>query len=123
MDFESKSIIPKEWLTRRPQVANKIVLENNEEHNYILYKNPVQLETLHIVQYLHSQNITFLPNVIIERNYPSYVTELPTILYNRKLYIGIDICIKLYETYSGIDNILEKADEFKRLNPTYTIRS
>lgn len=90
--------------------------------HYVLYKKPIQLETLNIVQYLHSQNINFLPNVIIEKNYPSYVTELPTILYDKKLYIGIDICVKLYETYSGIDNLLEKANEFKKLNPKYTIK-
>ena len=35
---------------------------------YTLYKNPIQLETLYIVQYLHSKNMVFLPSYIIERN-------------------------------------------------------
>ena len=38
--------------------------------HYVLYKKPIQLETLNIVQYLHYKNISFLPNVIIEKNYP-----------------------------------------------------
>jgi len=89
---------------------------------YVLYKNPIQLETLHIVQYLYQENVHFLPSIIIERSYPIFVTNLPTILYNDNLYIGLDECIKLFETYSGIDNLLQKSNEFKILNPKYTIK-
>ena len=89
---------------------------------YTLYKNPVQLDTLYIVQYLHSKNIIFLPSIIIERNYPQFVTELPTIIYKNKIYNGLVENISLYETISGIDNILEKAIEFKNQNPKYTIK-
>ena len=86
---------------------------------YVLYKNPIQLETLYIVQYLYHEHIPFLRNTIIEINYPSFVTYLPTIFYNNMLYIGLNECIKLFETYSGI---LEKANEFKKQNPRYTIK-
>lgn len=89
---------------------------------YILYKKPIQLETLNIVQYLHSKNITFLPSMIIEKNYPKFVTELPTIQYNNKIYTGLEEVISLYENISGIENILEKANEFKKYNPKYTIK-
>lgn len=89
---------------------------------YTLYKNPIQLETLYIVQYLHYKNISFLPSTIIERSYPQFVTELPTIYYNNKTYTGLEEVISLYENISGIDNILEKAMEFKKQNPKYTIK-
>ena len=89
---------------------------------YTLYKNPIQLETLYIVQYLHYKNIMFLPSIIIERNYPQFVTELPTINYKNKIYNGLVEIISLYENISGIDNILEKAIEFKTQHPKYTIK-
>ena len=89
---------------------------------YTLYKNPIQLDTLYIVQYLHYKNIMFLPSIIIERNYPQFVTELPTINYKNKNYNGLVEIISLYENISGIDNILEKAIEFKNQNPKYTIK-
>lgn len=89
---------------------------------YILYKNPIQLDTLYIVQYLHYNNIKFLPSSIIERNYPQFVTDLPTIVYNNNVYSGLTEVISLYEKISGIDNILEKAIEWKKQNPKYTIK-
>jgi hypothetical protein len=93
-----------------------------QNNMYILYKNPIQKDTLHIVQYLHNNQIHFLPSTIIERNYPNFVTELPTISYNNKLYIGLDQVVGLYETISGIDNVLEKANEFKIQHPRYTVK-
>jgi hypothetical protein len=65
---------------------------------YVLYKNAVQLETLYIVQYLHYNNIHFLPTNIIERNYPEFVTNLPTIVCDNCLYSGLDAVISLYES-------------------------
>ena len=89
---------------------------------YILYKNPIQLDTLYIVQYLHYNNINILPSYIIEKNYPNYITNLPTIIYNNNIYSGLSEVISFYEQISGIDNILEKAIEFKKQNPKYTIK-
>jgi hypothetical protein len=89
---------------------------------YILYKNPIQLETLYIVQYLNYNNIDFLPNIIIEKNYPNFVKNLPTIYYKNKFYNGLEEVISLYENISGIDNILQKAIEFKNKHPKYTIK-
>ncbi len=90
---------------------------------YILYKNPIQLDTLYIVQYLHYNKINFLPSYIIERSYPDFVTTLPTIFYEGKYYIGLNEVVKLYENISGINNILEKANEFKKSNPGYSINN
>jgi hypothetical protein len=89
---------------------------------YILYKNPIQLDTLYIVQYLWSINIHFLPESIIERNHPPFVTNLPTIVYNNHIYSGLPEVISFYEKISGIENLLEKATEFKNQNPKYTIK-
>lgn len=89
---------------------------------YTLYKNPIQLDTLYIVQYLYYNKIMFLPSNIIERNYPHFITNLPTIIYNNNVYSGLTEVISLYENISGIDNILEKAIEFKKQNPKYTIK-
>lgn len=89
---------------------------------YVLYKNPIQINTLYIVQYLHYNKINFLPSIIIERNYPHFITELPTIIYNNNIYSGLNEVVSLYENISGINNILEKSIEFKKQNPKYTIK-
>ena len=88
---------------------------------YFLYKNPIQHDTLCIVQYLHFHKIHFLPSAIIERNYPSFVTELPTIIYNNTIYCGLSEVVALYEQISGIVDLLEKSKLFKKENPKYTI--
>jgi hypothetical protein len=88
---------------------------------YYLFKNPIQLETLHIVQYLHYNNIHLLPSIIIERNYPSTITQLTSIMHANKLYSGLDEVLSFYESMSGISNIAEKATAFKQQHPTYTI--
>lgn len=99
---------------------------------YILYKNPIQLETLQIVQYLHSQNITLLktqqgnipllPTAIVERSYPSFISHLPTIVCQGIKYEGLEGVVLFYETGSGINGLLEKSAEFKKQNPKYTIK-
>ncbi len=89
---------------------------------YILYKQPVQLDTLYIVQYLYYLGINLQPNTIIERNHPAHIINLPSIECNGKLYSGLDECISFYETYSNIQNVLVLSREFKRQNPKYTIK-
>lgn len=89
---------------------------------YTLYKNPIQMETLAIVQYLYHNNIFILPTVIVERNHPDGII-LPAI-YDHKLntlYEGIDECVKYYEIRSGISNLLENAQMFKEQNPQFRI--
>ena len=89
---------------------------------YILYKAPVQLETLSIVQYLHSLGKLARPLYCIERSYPGWVHRVPSIeTSSGDKYIGIDECVEYYEQISGVDDILQKALEFKRLHPRYTI--
>jgi hypothetical protein len=91
--------------------------------NYVLYKKPIQLETLEIVQYLHSlghRNVT--PLCCIERNYPFWVTELPAIeTENGDRYIGLDECVKYYEKSNGETELVSKSHKFKMLYPDYRI--
>lgn len=88
---------------------------------YTLYKGPIQLDTLAIVQYLHSRGIALQPGLIVERNYPNYVTQLPSILYMGQIYSGVQQVVAFYESMSGISNLLVLATDFKRNNPTYRI--
>lgn len=94
--------------------------------SYILYKNPIQYDTLYIVQYLHYLGINMIPMCCIERNYPDWVNEMPSIEvvcndgYNNR-YIGLNECISFYEKNSNVENLYNKSYEFKRLNPEYRI--
>lgn len=89
---------------------------------YILYKNPIQLDTLYIVQYLHSIGINIIPKYCIERNHPKWATELPSIeTKNGQKYIGINACIHFYTQISNIENIMEETQKFKKKNPEYRI--
>ena len=90
--------------------------------HYILYKAPIHLETIHIVQYLHSLGINIWPQYCIERNHPAWVSSLPTIeTADGTRYIGLDACIQFFESETGIHDLLQKATEFKRINPEYRI--
>ncbi len=86
---------------------------------YILYKLPIQLETLYIVQYLHANGIILLPKYIIERNHG--IVVLPTIIHNNNTYSGLLEVVKFYENASGINDLLTKAKDWKDINPNYRI--
>jgi hypothetical protein len=92
-------------------------------YRHIIYKNPVQLDTLAIMQYMHSQGIDMKPLQIIERQYPYWVTQLPSIydVDNSQQLVGFENCVQYYERVSGISDLLNKATEFKACNPTYRI--
>jgi hypothetical protein len=64
---------------------------------YILYKNPIQLDTLQIVRYLHYTKKE-IPSCCIERNWPPIITELPAIFDHNtnKFYIGFDKCVEFW---------------------------
>jgi hypothetical protein len=90
-------------------------------NSYVLYKEPISLDTLYIVQYLYSLGLDFRPNVIIERNYPPEIIQLPSIRYGNTIYSGLDQVIIFYEECSDLINLLQKSREFKEKNPNYTI--
>lgn len=89
----------------------------------ILFKNPIQYDTLYIVRYLHSLGFhDSVPNHIIERNHPTYIKELPTLSVEHRYYIGIENIIKYYENKYKINNLLDKSIKFNEENPDYKIR-
>ena len=93
------------------------------KYPHILYKSPISMDTLYIVQYLHFCGINAQPVSIFERNHPTNITELPTIydIQIKKMYSGISEVILFYETLSKIDNLDAKAKDWKKENPDYTI--
>lgn len=90
---------------------------------YILYKRPVQHDMLAIVQYLHSLGLHLLPTTCIERNYPGWVTDLPSIETPTAKYTGMSQCVQYLESVSCIDNLMISAVAFKLLNPDYRIHN
>jgi hypothetical protein len=90
-----------------------------ENVTYTLYKEPMSLDTLYIVQYLHAHGTTLIPKYIIERNHG--VSVLPSVAHGDKLYLGLLEVVKFYENASGISNLLIKAREWKENNPDYRI--
>lgn len=90
---------------------------------YILYKSPVQLDTLAIVQYLASLDIDMSPFMIYERGYPEACIQLPSIFEvdTNLLYSGLKESILFFEKHTGISNLLDKALEFKAIHPEYRI--
>jgi hypothetical protein len=90
---------------------------------YTLYKAPIQTDTLWIVRYLHHLGKSAEPNCIIERNYPIWVAELPSIEdSNGNRYIGLDKCISYYESVFNVSRLQEKSIKFREEKPVYTIK-
>ncbi len=85
---------------------------------YVLYKNPIQLDTLACVQYLFSKGIDARPSYIVERNYPTFCTDLPTIKSeNGDCYIGLFQCLGFYKEQSGLESITKlnyQVNKFKK---------
>jgi hypothetical protein len=93
-------------------------------HQYTLYKNPIQLDTLAIVQYLHSLGVRADPSRCIERCHPAWVTQLPTILdhVTFEMFEGLRECERFYERISGRGpGLLLEALAFKAAHPEYRI--
>jgi hypothetical protein len=89
----------------------------------ILFKNPIQYDTLYIVRYLHSLGYhDSIPKMIIERNYPVNVIELPTLFVDNEYFYGLTNIILYYEKKYNITNLLEKSIKFNEENPNYKIR-
>ena len=90
---------------------------------YDLFKLPIQLDTLCIVQYLYSIGIDARPKAIIERNHAPEATTLPTIRdrTDGAWYVGLAECVRFYEARSGIDNIVAQAAMFKGRAPSFRI--
>lgn len=92
---------------------------------YILYKNPIQLDTLDYVRFLHYNNINATPKYCIERNWG--IEIVPTIkdLNNKKIYKGLPECIKYYASLANtpVDEFKKQVQNFKIKNPDYKIHN
>ena len=82
------------------------------------------MDTLAIVQYLDSLGKRIQPVHCIERNYPTWVADLPSIeiVHGGHKFVGLDACCTFYENVSGVSNLLGKAMTFKLENAEYRIQ-
>lgn len=93
-------------------------------NQYTLYKNPVQLDTLAIVQFLHSIGVRAEPSRCIERCHPAWVTQLPSIMDDTtgEVFVGLHECERFFEQMSGRGpGLLMDALAFKAEHPEYRI--
>lgn len=80
---------------------------------YVLLKKPIQKETLKIVRWLNAQGINAQPARIVERNYPEWVTELPSIevIETEERHVGLRECIAFYQRLARLPIRLETITE------------
>ena len=85
---------------------------------YTLCKNPVQVDTLAAVRYLHSQGFDARPAVVYERHHPSWGTPLPSARDHDtgETYCGFDAVIGYLERCFGITDLAKKAASFDHVN-------
>jgi hypothetical protein len=92
---------------------------------YILYKLPIQYETLNIVQYLYSKGYDARPACCIELNHPEWTArDLPSIeTKTGKRYVGLRECTEFYaiDTGENPDELILNATTFKIANPEYRV--
>ena len=92
---------------------------------YTLYKNPIQTDTLMLVRYLHFLGKrTAVPSGIVERSFPSWVVELPSIeTHEGARFVGLEDCIAFLEALAGLHELWSRAQEFALANPEYRVSS
>lgn len=76
---------------------------------------------LNITRYLHVLGVDIRPQMVIEKCFPSNITTLPTIYLNGKLFEGLPNILAFYQNKLQINNLLDKAIQFDKLNPYYRI--
>ena len=91
--------------------------------HYTLFKKPVQLDTLAVIQYLHHLGKDFRPSKIIERNHADWVTQLPSIRDEQTglKYIGLENCVNFWERSSQQKGLLQRSLSWKASNPQYRV--
>ena len=93
---------------------------------YVLYKNPIQKDTLTLVRFLHSSGVENAPpSAIYERGWPDWVTELPSIQTTEsggdQRFVGLAACVRFFETCTGVTDLWQKASS--GCDPDYRIGS
>jgi hypothetical protein len=92
---------------------------------YILYKNPVQSDTLAQVQYLHWLGHEHgRPCQIVERNHPEWAAaHLPSVqdVGTGARHVGAAACTAYLQDRFGVDELASKAAAWKAAHPEYRI--
>ena len=93
---------------------------------YVLYKNPVQPDTLAVVRYLHSvlPTLAACPAACVERSHPPRVTELPAVhdLDTDEWFVGPARCVEFFEARSGLSDLARLSREFAEAHEGYRIQ-
>ena len=104
---------------------NKFIPPNKYIKPIALYKtheNPNCEKLLNLSRYLYSKNIDVRPMSVIEKNFPQFITSLPTIVFfNGYKICGYSLIVEHYEKLLSKKNLSEKAEKFIKLNPNYRI--
>ncbi len=76
-----------------------------------------------ITKYLYAIGRDMRPISIVERNFPNNINqnELPVIIINDCMLVGLESIVNYYEQECNIDNLINKSIEFMKLNPRYQI--
>ncbi len=102
-----------------------IPIPSKSNNAYVLFKHPLQLDTLSIVRFLcHKGHNDMRPVRCIERNHPAWAHDLPSIeLASGERYVGLGSCIQFYAQETGQDpnSLLSNANAFNAANPDYRL--
>jgi len=89
---------------------------------YKVHEVPACETLLSITRYMYSKGVDMRPLYIVETNFPSSITTLPTIVLNNdKQLTGLHEIVKYYENTFKIENLIEKSKLFMNEFPNYRI--
>ena len=90
---------------------------------YKIHENPDCDILQSIVRYMYVMKLgDARPICIVERNMPTNITILPTIIMkNGNKIEGIDNISNYYEKLTNTTDLIKKACQFNKLNPNYRI--
>jgi hypothetical protein len=80
------------------------------------HENPDCDQLLHVINYLQSVGYDAVPSMIIEHNFPKYITVLPTAIIGANSYFGIESIVNYFEKTLGLDNLMDKSNKYKKIN-------
>lgn len=92
---------------------------------YILYKNPIQLDTLDYVRFLFYHGIDAKPKYCVERNWGIYTLPAIKDLDTSDIYYGKEGVKYYYSTFTNMnaEEFEKQVKIFKLHNPDYKINT
>lgn len=73
-------------------------------------------QLLNIINYLQSIGHDAVPSMVIEHNFPKYITVLPTVVIGVNSYSGIDSIVNYFEKTLGLNDLIKKSNKYKKIN-------